>query len=276
MNLLNRQGPVAQVLEYISKLALFLAVPGIHLAASGKKALGYTIIFLVIFDVLIFVLVPADTSYQEFWISFILVQILKLLMLISIIFLVFDLRMIGRRKIRRSLLVTAFVILSVFFWPYATEEIPFDVNIEPGDQMCPAICNGDIVVFKMVDEDEAIRPRIGINDIIIVAFDGFRSAARIQAIPGQIVCTLNGARITFVTKIPSLCPQFVELKHNEYYVAGDLSELSGKIWQYEHGAINRNRIIGIEPLIVANWSGFFRFLAEILYPIFELATAETN
>jgi len=66
MDLLNRQGPVVRVLEYLSKLALFLIVPGIHLVASGRKKSGVFVYAIMLIAAILYLAIPIEPTRQSF------------------------------------------------------------------------------------------------------------------------------------------------------------------------------------------------------------------
>ena len=66
-NWFDREGGLARTVIYLAKLALFLAVPGVHLIVSGKKMLGYTVFVLMALAVIIGAMTSLNSSHQSFW-----------------------------------------------------------------------------------------------------------------------------------------------------------------------------------------------------------------
>jgi hypothetical protein len=155
------------------------------------------------------------------------------------------------------------LISLIVFAPY-TEE--FVINAESGIQMCPDICIGDVTVST------AIKPVVQNGDfikrgrIIVYVHEEMMFSNYILATPGQYVCTMEANRTTVSNSVDKTCENNIHLGLTEYYVTGNQPDLAqGLMFHEEHnvshtGIVIGREIVGLDPVVVANWSEYMDFV----------------
>jgi hypothetical protein len=248
-------GRTSQVLSYLLKLLLFLHVPGVHLMATGRKKIGYLLLLPLIACSIFWGMMPVQVSHSWFFGLQVVILLLFLTTFISFIFVIFDLAKLGSRSIKPQLIVFSIIYLAVFYWPGDGEQLKnTELYLAFDQQMCPEICFGEFAAYTPVRETIQVKTIPTVGDIVVYEVDQEEFASRILASGGQVICMDNKPVVFHGNTAETNCKKNVVAGPKEYFVIGN-DNAPGEWDQYVHqGLISSSQIIGINPVVVANWS----------------------
>ena len=163
--LIDMENPIKEtlpVVRFLTKLFVFLMVPGLHLFSIGKRIIGS--VFVILF--LTTLIVPFSPQLESAWLNY-LTAIYPIVtgLIVSIVVLVFivvDLPNIGRRSISQVGLLVFVLSIALFI---TVPEPGRNIALSNADHMCPEICYGDVVVFKPREDSELDIEKIQSGDI---------------------------------------------------------------------------------------------------------------
>ena len=248
-------GRTSQVMSYLLKLLLFLHVPGLHLLSLGKKKTGLLLLIPLLAGILIMDAMPFKVSHSWYFGLQVVILMFLLATLLSFIFVVFDLANLSHRGIGTRSIIIAMIYLTAFYWPSDSEHLEnTELYLAFDQQMCPEICFGEFAAYTPVRETSQVKTIPTVSDIVVYEVDQEEFASRILATAGQAVCIDEKPEILVENSEKSMCKVDVLAGPEQFYVFGN-DNAPGKWDQYVHqGLISSNQIIGINPVVVANWS----------------------
>ena len=154
---LDRDRLPARVAIYLAKFALFVAVPGLHMLASGYRIAG-SLTFLIYTLSLVsaghLTIEPTRIFFASTAISY---NIISLIPYFYLPFLLLDIRYIEIRVVgSKFLFIAASYFLLIYLPVDSSGEYYF--HLENDDLICPAICDGDVVVYDFYwDSDLTVQ-----------------------------------------------------------------------------------------------------------------------
>jgi hypothetical protein len=263
MNIFDRESPVSRTIIYLGKLALFLAVPGLHLVLSGRTAIGIILLILEASAGILVLALSFNPSPQLFWFVTKYGTCYFLALPIVVSYLVADFRLIGRRAMSPPFFLVACIYAILSTWPLQNyAEVEYDTYLEIDQQLCPEICNFDMAVFEDLRSTAFDRKTIRQNDIVIYDFGDYDNANRVLALPGQTICVNIGVIATVKSENSRPCENAVKLGDEEFYVGEKRSANSG-VEDHHFGPIKMKAIRGVNPVVVGNLSFLLSPLEQI-------------
>jgi hypothetical protein len=244
------------ILKYLFNLILFLLVPGLHLIAAKRPVFGWSVSIMATVGAIGTRIIPVAPDRTLFLINGGLSLFYVAAIIVSWIFVLRNIKRIRQTSVLKPLNMLTLISL-ISFAPY-TEE--FVINTETGIQMCPVICFGDVTVSKKVvhaaQETDLLIP----GKTIIYEHLGMTFSNQILAGPDHLVCIEELKRKTIPKNSVEMCENKIRLGNDEYYVVGKVPDLKGGLmfhgdFEISHvGIVLGREILGIEPVVVANWS----------------------
>ena len=262
--LIDMENPIKEtlpVVRFLTKLFVFLMVPGLHLFSIGKRIIGS--VFVILF--LTTLIVPFSPQLESAWLNY-LTAIYPIVtgLIVSIVVLVFivvDLPNIGRRSISQVGLLVFVLSIALFI---TVPEPGRNIALSNADHMCPEICYGDVVVFKPSEDSELDIEKIQSGDIVAYRQGEATRVNRVIAEAGQIVCVTKPFQVEVKSEFDPNCDENYKLENRFYFVSGDNPSPSKLGMTYHHKVIHQGDIHGIQPVVVANWSGWVIFLSYFI------------
>jgi len=235
---------------YVGKILLFMIVPGLHLISTGKKPLGITLVILF-FVVRIFpFFVPFAPHHLNFMLSANLLLMNVLVLLIAYAFLVLDLPRIAARRVTPiyGAALIFFLLLTAFSTPS-----PYNYAVTSTDHMCPALCYGDIAVYKINNgrQDNFFKPNVG--DLVVYGLGRDKVVNRVVGVPGQTLCQSSPATNQTGSKNQPKCADPITLANEQYFVSADNRAPTKMGTYFQKKTIRKDQMIGIFPEVVVNW-----------------------
>jgi len=272
---INRNGISARIATYIAKLALFLAVPGLHMLASRYRIAGTAIFLIYGLSVTAagkVMIDPTRIYFVSSWITFNLVELMPFL---YVPFLIIDRKNIGNIVVSRKILLLAASFFVLINLPIQLSS-KYYLHFEYEDFVCPTVCDGDVVVYDYYWDNIPSDRKISVGDLVVANEAGDEYVTKIVATSGQAVCTQGGTISERPSSVLKKCQNLVTVKDEHYLVIGGNTPMLQQVDNTIVSLIHTNRLLGVNPVVVGKSSeilsarsSFMRFSVLSLATLYE-------
>jgi len=250
----NRPDIIQRIFAYLAKFSIFVAVPGLHLFLSGKRALGAFLSSVTLAIAIAFIFVSYEPSRQYFLFGIYSGTIFLLAWMMSVGFVASNLKKLNKIRLGVRSILFVVVSISVLYWPQEERD---GQHLEFSYNLCPAICFGDITAYDNKIGRSGFPDGITRGMVIVYEKDDFSYANRVFAEPGQLLCFDQNYIPKIMIKEDRVCHSKIFLEKNEYYVRGDNKNIPDDSPIPFSEVVQFSEILAVDPTVVGNWAKFY-------------------
>jgi len=180
---------VARGAKYVTRLVVFVIVPGLHQIVSKRRLFGGLLLAVYFAAEFVTIKLPYDLSIDTYPIQDFAIQIALLVQLVSWILLALDFKNLENRKPRISLFLIAVCALGLYSIPYHNPGNS-KLLVQDNNILCPVFCLHDIIEYD--------HRRLDINIVSVgdyVLMDRVKPhpyISKILAMPSKDLCEDDG------------------------------------------------------------------------------------
>jgi len=256
---LSRDWTLGRSLNYLTKLAVFVFVPGLHQITCNRKILGSLLFALFVVASFVVSNSPLDFFANEFGKVHPYVELPFIAQLISWVLLASDFGNLENRSLKPVNIIPASIVILMFFMPLHDRDFSY-ILVEQGNQTCPEFCINDIVQYELNSHRVG---EIAVGKHVIVSLENVAvpntstklGVAKILAGPRGKDCT-EDETIENYLPYDAFCLSNYDFFPFDYVVLGKGQYTFPAKQKGNVNLIERTRIIGIQPVKIGNISEY--------------------